>query len=788
MPEKRTLLDRILAVAAGIVGFVLLLAWSFPGIHPFAWNDMAVGGGLLPQGDMLPGLGLLLSRLVFSAFPFDVAVTANVVIAKLMMAACGWMAFGMLSGMMTLVSGMGARDWPRRTAAIRIASFVGAVAFVCSDPVWQAAQGLTAATMVVFITVVAFKLFVKFLETASLGYAISTLAATGFLCAETPLGWVAFGLGVFMTLRYLAQPRTEAWTDFLDPVAMQRTKWSMTFVFIGAFLVGAFLEMMSFAWLDGMRANGITYGELPIRFAVAYGALVPASMDIPGLCLFLLSALVPFGLAIALITPATDEDRYLSFKFAILYFLVGAVAFLQLSPFEFTWFWNLVDGSVASRQVIVFSSLLSSVTVALSLYVLGVEIFCRNYAHIENVMYQSYSDNGGEVRAGHEDVVSVRLSVGRLAMLVVPLLVLVAIVPGRRLTCDRALLSVMRDFIAETLAESEGTRYVFTDGSYDAALRLAAKRAGREIVPVSLMSGSSRRESFVRQLGTENFEDRMTLETGGAEALRTWVMAKSEKLAEVSVQIAFELFRLNRHLKPVVYGLLVRPVGGDEAAAAASVERCHELADRIVALQEDGTWRHAKDGFLKDRFLFAQFRLAVMSRLRAINLDAQKKVKESIAEIAYSDRLNANNPSLVKILRKMDWVRRQSGDALTPREGLEVALKRADFTMARRYAMPVLRADPDEPNANFAVGMSYYAEEQYAKAEEYLKRVLKKSPKEPAVYNNIALICLKTGRLEEAEKNAKLATDLLPDSPEVKDTVNQIKKAQKKRQQPFRKQ
>lgn len=787
MPEKRTLLDRILALAVGVVGFVLLLTWSFPGIHPYAWNDMAVGGGLLPQGDMLPGLGLLLSRFVFSVFPFGVAVTANVVIAKLMMAACGWMAFGMLSGMMTLVSGMGARDWRRRATAIRIASFVGAVAFVCSDPIWHAAQGLTVATMVIFITVVTFKLFVKFLETASLGYAISTLAATGFLCAETPLGWLALGLGVFMTGRYLAQPRTDAWKDFLDPVVMQRTKWSMTFVFIGAFLLGAFLEMLSFAWLDGMRASGVTYGELPVRYAVTYAGLVPGAMDIPGWCLFLLTALVPFALATTLITPSTDEDRYLSFKFSILYFLVGAVAFLQLSPFEFTWFWNLVDGSVMSRQVIVFSSLLSAVTVALALYVLGVEIFCRNYKHIENVMYQSYSDEGGEARIGHEDVVSVRLSVGRLGMLVVPLLVLIAIVPGRRLPCDRALLSVMRDFVSETLMESEGTRYVFTDGSYDAALRFEAKRRGREIVPVSLMSGASRREAYVRQLGSDNFEDRMTLETGGAEALRTWVMAKSEKLSEVSVQIAFELFRLNRHLQPIVYGLLVRPAGGDADAAAASVDRCHALADRIVALHEEGVWRHAKDSFLKDRFLFAQFRLAVMSRLRAINLDAQKKVKESIAEIAYADRLNANNPSLVKILRKMDWVRRQSGDALTPREGLEVAMKRADFTMARRYAMPVLRDDPDEPNANFAVGMSYYAEEQFAKAEEYLKRVLKKSPKEPAVYNNIALICLKTGRLEEAEKNAKIAMDLLPDSPEVKDTVNQIKKAQAKRKQPSRK-
>ena len=788
MVTKRSRIDRVMALAVGVIAFVLLSIWSFPGIHPYAWTDMAVGAGLLPPSGMLPGLGGFFSRLIFAILPLDAGIFVNVTVAKLMMAACGWMSFGMLYDIMMLVSGMGARDWRRRALAMRVAAFVGSLAFVCSDPVWNAAQGVTGSTMVLFLSVVTGKLFAKFLETASLPYAIAMLAATGFLCAETPIGWLALGLGVFLTVRYLSQPQTDAWKDFLDPVEMQRTKWSMTFVFIGAFLVGVTFECVAYAWLDGMRATGVTYGELPIQYMKSYGDLVVASMSIPGLCLFVLAVLIPFALSALLITPSTDEDRYLSFKFSILYFLVGAVAFLQLSPFEFTWFWNVMDGAIASKQVLVFSSLLSSVTLAFALYVLGVEIFCRDYEHIENVMYQSYSDDAGEGRAGHDDVVSVRMTFGRTAMLVVPLLALVTVLAGRRLPCDRALLDVIHRFVDETIVESEGSRYLFTDGSYDAALRLESRRRGVSLIPVSLMSGASRRDAYIRQLGSEDFEDRMTLETGAAEALRTWVMSKSEKLSEVSVQIAFEMFRLNRHLRPTVYGLLVRPVGGDEKAAAESVERCHALADRIVELHEKGGWRHAKNRFLKDRFLFAQFRLAVMSRLRAIDLDSQKKVKESIEEIAYADRLNANNPSLVRIMKRMDWVRRESGEALSPREGLEVAMKRADFVMARRYAMPVLREDADEPNANFAVGMSYYAEEQYAKAEEYLKRVLKRSPKEPAVYNNIALICLKTGRLEEAEKQAKLAQNLLPDSPEVRDTVNQIKQAMAKRAQPKRRQ
>ena len=382
---------------------------------------------------------------------------------------------------------------------------------------------------------------------------------------------------------------------------------------------------------------------------------------------------------------------------------------------------------------------------------------------------------------GRDNVKSVKLGIGRLAMLVFPLAMVAIVAEGRRLPQDRQLLALMNEFVGETIDEAVGTKYVFTDGAFDSWLRIESRRRGVGLTPISLMSGASKREAYIRQLGTDGFEDRMTLEAGAAEALRTWVVAKSERIADISVQVAFEIFRLNRRLAPLVYGLLVRPANGDPAAAAESVERCHALADKIVAVQESGVWRHATDEFLKDRFLFAQFRLAVMSRLRAINLDAEKKVRESIAEIAYSDRLNMNNPSLIKIMKRMDWIRRQSGEALTPREGLEVAMKRADFVMARRYAMPVLKEDPDEPNANFAVGMSYYAEEQFAKAEEYLKRVLKKNPDEPAVYNNIALICLKTGRLEEAETNVVKALELKPDLPEIKDTAKQVEKARNDR-------
>ena len=75
------------------------------------------------------------------------------------------------------------------------------------------------------------------------------------------------------------------------------------------------------------------------------------------------------------------------------------------------------------------------------------------------------------------------------------------------------------------------------------------------------------------------------------------------------------------------------------------------------------------------------------------------------------------------------------------------------------------------------MGMSYFMQEQFGRAEEYLQRCLKKNSKEPAVWNNIAVLQMRTGRLDDAMKNAKKALSLIPESAEVKDTIRQIEKA-----------
>lgn len=775
------MVNRIIGLCVAAAAVALLYAFPFDGLHPCAWEETAVAAGLLPQGRMLPGLGTYLAHLLFSLFPFGTAMFLTGLVSRLVTGACGYLAFEVFFRMAELTTFAGARNVIRRRLAARIAAATAAFAFVCSQPMWMTAQGRPGLSFLVLLILLAAWFFTRLLDRPTYPMSIATLATLGVLCAETPLGWPLLVLFVCLAGRFVAEAKSELWDDFLSPVRMQKAKWMMTFSFLGVFILGVLLEMCVFALQDGLRAEGITAGELPLAYAKAYFGVIASACDIVGGCLLAFVAVVPTVLVFLLARPATDEETFLPFKYSILFFLCGAVAFLQLSPFDSAWFWTQTENVRVSSPLLLLSMLLSAFVLAWALFVLCVEVLCRDYAHIENVLYQSIGEMSGE----RPKVTGVRLTPGRLAFLLVPVVLAALIAWGRRLPDDRRLQTLVRAFVNETVDEVAGTKYLFTDGSFDAYLRLEAKRRGVPLAPVSLMSGNSNYDAYVRQLGTQGFEDRMSFETGAAEALRTWVVSKSERISDVSVQLAFEFFRLDRRLNPVVYGLLVRPSGGDPEAAAASVVRCHALADAIVTLHDSGVWRHAKDRLLKDRLLFAQFRLAVISRLRAINLDTAKRVKESIEEIRYSDRLNACNPSLARIVRRMDWIRRQNGDELTPREGLAVAMKRLDFNMARRYAQPILREDPEEPNANFAVGMGFYAEEQYAKAEEYLKRVLKRNPKEPAVYNNLALVCLKTDRLEEAEQYVLKALELKPDQPEIKDTQAQIRKKRDERANPF---
>lgn len=201
------------------------------------------------------------------------------------------------------------------------------------------------------------------------------------------------------------------------------------------------------------------------------------------------------------------------------------------------------------------------------------------------------------------------------------------------------------------------------------------------------------------------------------------------------------------------------------------------LAERILAIWDGGLSCLGVDPRVRDAFLFAQWRLGRMGRVRAAAADRAGAAGRAAAELERADRLDAANPAGQRVQAHNDWMRRQRGEGLTPREGLRLALARADFRLARRYAQPLLNADPADPQANFAMGMSHFVEKHYAQAERHLKRMLERAPREAAAWNNLAAVYLRTGRLEEAAEHVARARELAPDEPEVRTLQRKIEAA-----------
>ena len=142
-----------------------------------------------------------------------------------------------------------------------------------------------------------------------------------------------------------------------------------------------------------------------------------------------------------------------------------------------------------------------------------------------------------------------------------------------------------------------------------------------------------------------------------------------------------------------------------------------------------------------------------------------------------ANELDEWNEVVKHMMRLVEYERMRTFMQMTPYEGLRLALRRADFVEARRYAKTVLQMDPDDPEANFGTGMAYLLEEKYKEAEMYLENTLKKRPEEPAVLNNLSIVYRKTNRLEKALEYVKKAHELLPGNEEIQRTLRDTERA-----------
>ncbi len=771
-PPPVTRADYFIALCLGaLTTFFAFLAMP-SGLHPSAWIDCAQAAGLRPPVDCFPGIWRICAHGVYSLVGIAkgnalVALTGKIALG--LIAGMGYLSFrAFLALMIRKLPEAG--FWNKRLA--RLLSLVAAVALACADPIWTVCQAFTTNTFLVVLFMASIMLWIRYLRDGKLSAAYWAMLLTGFLSAEAPIGLFLIAICWFLH-NLLMQRGFLAHIETTNLFIRQTSKWYLTFCGAGGLLLGVTVNVLGFLGLGGLAAHGISVGDVPLRFAIQYWKLISTAASSAGWIIGFGIAAVPFALMLTLLHRATDAERFLKYQVGLVFFALGCCAYAQLASLQPLWFWTWIKAPtmVSSALLLAAFSFMSALTLLGALAVIGVDAFCRNNRRIAEQFDPDGSTGGGEDSSLRRFV--------RVAVLILVLMLLISgIIPARIQPTTARMLAIMRNYVNEIVTEAGDAKWLFTDGAYDCAIELEAAKRGKELICISLLPGPAARSVNAIQSTLFDDEDRLSAQFGGPNLLRTWERDKPERIAASAFQLGMELWKRSGKAYPPVAGVLARGKGKmSPEELQASVKNGHTLAKDILKVYANGGTSPLAGRYVNDIFLIMQWRLARLARIRAESYDLAGNTDASLLEVRISDGLDEQNASLKRILAGMTRLKELTMRQMTPREGLQFALVRADFALARRYAETILDADPDDPNANFGMGMSYFMEEQWSRAEEYLKRCLIRNPKEPAVWNNIAVLQLRMSRLDEAKKNALKALELVPESVEVKDTLAQIEKA-----------
>ena len=768
----------MLALLLGSAVAALSWYWRWAWLPPGVWEDVTVAMGLRPPQAPFP---LLWHALVGQLFRW--VDTARSIRVLLMAGHCALglaaiLLFMILDALLPKVfrGRMQRMGWSRWI--VRMLLIQGVLLFVCSDPVWEAGQVFGPTMLHLLILLLAILIFLRSAWAKGIISAwYWTMALLGMLGAETPLGIILI-VACLVICRLRAESNADKWVNpMADPFVRTVTMRRMTLSAATGWLVVAIGNTAFFCFSDGMVAHDMTGFLYAVSYLYQYMKILGTAATPAGWMLFVIVVLVPLLLSMIHVGTATDDEKFLPYWYAAFFTLTGIVSFLQLAGWRSFWFWTWTgeQEAVRSHMMRCLCSLLNAQTAMYALCVLGVEVFFRNYRRIAGIKFQ---DSVEETTLGADTASSFRRfdRWARFFVRIEPLVLMALILPYRMQPVTRGIVRVLYDCARQTAVECQDAKYLFTDGTMDTAVELCAREQGRNLLVLSMQSGGSERDQYIRRRGAEDEEDGDMLAFSAVDALRTWLRLKPARMDGIALQLGFELWRRGAAPPPVCAGMVARPKGFPEGLAEAGAKAARDLADRILDLYNEDEDLETTSPGLCDIFVRMQWRLARMCRVRADKLDTDKKTAEAVRESKLADELDKRNTAFKKIRQQLEMLG-HGGSRLTPREGLKLGMDRADFRMAEMFARQVLVSDPDDLAANFVMGMFYFGNGQYGRAEVYLTKCLGQRPDEWTILNNLAVAQLRQGMLAEAEENARHAIRSNPDSREAKRTLENVLKA-----------
>ena len=774
--EKIGLGDFVIAAALAVLTFFGLQIWEFPGLHPSIWDDAVVAAGVRPATHVIPGYFTGVATVVYSIFGKSAGPAMLRLVGHIALSAIAVVVYAAMREMLAFIMRARPQRSKRRSFVMQIASLVGTAAFIATDPIWSAGQFLSEATILIGLTLGAIEFYFLFLRKGAIKYAYICAVFLGLLCAESPMGFIfmaAFIALNFVVLKLL--PILES--PFFRPEVIAVGKWYMTFIFLAFFILGILLNCWTYIANGGLDAVGASVGTIPLDYLLGYWGRLSGAADLTGWILLLGACVTPFVVTIVMFPAAADEEKFLPYSTGMVFLFCGLVTYLQSAPIPELWFWTY--SAHISPYLLSVGVLFAATTVAGSVTILGVDSLCRNHLRLAQQQFGMDEDEGDDTTPSDNPISNM---IRRCSMVVIPVVLLAVMVPGRVKNATREMLQIVREAVAETVVECGEAEYLFSDGNLDNAIELESARRGGSLKCLSMMGGSSPYKVYLRTRGMKgDEEDIFSFTFDAAMGLRSWIRDRPEKLDKCAMQLGLDLWKRDGKPIPPVGGIVSRPNGwASKEERLEGVARAHQLSERAIALCAKGV-KDCTDKTVRTAFWNVLWRLSRACTYRGERADLAGDAETAIAEVTLADKLNDVNETYKQLIEAVTRQKDRMSQQLTTREGLQLALVRADFTMGKLYAETILAAEPDNADANFAMGMYYVKERQLTRAEEYLKRCLLRKPNEPAVYNNLAMVQLELGKLEAAEINVQKALKLIPGSAAVIETQKAIEAAKEKK-------
>lgn len=742
MPRDDGRLGRrniLLAVLAGAVSSAAVCFFGVPGLDPSLWGETAAAAGLRPPQAIFPGLWRLLALSLISLFGQAQAVFVLRIIGVVCCGACVAVFSLIIRQILALVihTSRPYAVWSRIVAPFF--AFAAALMFGLGDPMSRISAVLSPDLLRLSMFLLSVHWVLRWFTVGGQWRLFPSFFLMGVMAAETPF---AFLLPVLFVAAYAAVWRCVIDGLFMKPEKLpephEMPKWRMFFIFLGALAAAVWVNVSSFVHCGGLEANGWEAGDIYFRYLGGCWRVFAGAATVVGWALGVGVCLLPLVVSLRIFPRAVRDDQPMPFNYGVMLFFVGVLAAMQSGAFPAARFWTYTKESALVYSGFLLAFFHACAMVSFALFGAGFTFEC----------HRKYMTDEDGARPG------------KLLRVLVPMLTIGLVILAAfrvRKPVESEMQSIVDDVIAEILEECGDAKWLFTDGRLDAGVEIAAAAAGKDLKTLDMMSGSSEWDRWVRVRGfAPGSSDYEIAETGIPALLRVWAGEKTNGMDQAALQLGFEFWKREKKPLPKVSGVLARVKGLSDSDATNGIARAQAISGRILAVSDKIDAADPSPA-LSSAFSAVVWRLSRFARLRE--------------DRSLADELDLANTALKRMLSVIEYERTRTFMQLTPREGLRLALRRTDFAEARRYSTVVLMNDEDDPEANFAMGMGALMAKNLKDAEIYLKRCLKRRPKEPAVLNNLSIICRKQRRWKEAEEFARKAMEILPDSAEVKQTL-----------------